>query len=86
MEWLFGDEDVWLVKLEYGLKRAITFNPSVGSHSIFYRVSKGYCPWGSYGMALGDEVVSAVELEYGFNRVITFDPTVESCSNFYRGF
>ena len=32
MEWLLGDEDVWSVKLEYRLKRAITFDPTVGSH------------------------------------------------------
>ena len=32
MEWLLGDEDVWLVELEYWLKRAITFDLTVGSH------------------------------------------------------
>ena len=32
MEWLLGDEDVWSVKLEYRLKRAITFDPTIGSH------------------------------------------------------
>ena len=31
MEWLLSDEDVWSVNLEYRLKRAITFDPSVGS-------------------------------------------------------
>jgi hypothetical protein len=31
MEWLLGDEDVWSVELEYLLKRAITFDPIVGS-------------------------------------------------------
>ena len=37
MEWLLGDEDVWLVELEYWLKRAITFDPTVGSRSNFYK-------------------------------------------------
>jgi len=36
MEWLLGDEDVWSVKLEYRLKRSITFCQTVGSHSNFY--------------------------------------------------
>jgi len=29
MEWLQGDEDVWSVELEYRVKRAITFDPTV---------------------------------------------------------
>jgi hypothetical protein len=37
VEWLLGDEDVWSVELEYRLKRAITFDPTVGSRSYFYR-------------------------------------------------
>ena len=37
MEWLLGDEDVWSVELEYRLKRAITFDPTIGSCSNFYR-------------------------------------------------
>jgi hypothetical protein len=41
MEWLFGDKDVWSVELEYRLKRAITFDPTVGSRTNFYRVSRG---------------------------------------------
>jgi hypothetical protein len=35
MEWLLGDEDVWCVELEYQLKRAIPFDPTVGSLSNF---------------------------------------------------
>jgi len=38
MEWLLGDEDVWSVELEYRVRRAITFDPSVGSRLIFYRI------------------------------------------------
>jgi hypothetical protein len=37
MEWLFDDEDVWSVELEYRLKRAIAFDPTVGSRSKFSR-------------------------------------------------
>jgi hypothetical protein len=37
MEWLLDDKDVWFVELEYRLKRAITFDPIVGSRSKFYR-------------------------------------------------
>jgi hypothetical protein len=48
MEWLIGDEDVWSVELEYWLKRAITFDPTVGSRSKF---STSCFPCGSYGMA-----------------------------------
>jgi hypothetical protein len=37
MEWLLDDEDVWSVELEYRLKRAIAFDPTVGSRSKFCR-------------------------------------------------
>jgi hypothetical protein len=47
-EWLLGDENVWWVELEYRLKRAIPFDPTVGSRSNFYR---GCFPVGSYGLA-----------------------------------
>jgi hypothetical protein len=36
-ECLLGDEDVWSTEQEYRLKRSITFGPTVGSHSNFYR-------------------------------------------------
>jgi len=36
-ECLLGDEDVWSTEQEHRLKRAITFCPTVGSHSNFYR-------------------------------------------------
>ena len=48
MEWLPDDEDVWCVELEYRLKRAIPFDPTVGSRSNFYRCC---FPSSSYGMA-----------------------------------
>ena len=37
IEWLLGNEDVLSVELEYRLKRAIAFYPTVGSRSKFYR-------------------------------------------------
>jgi len=49
MEWLLGDEDVWLVEFEYRFKRAITFDPTIGSSSNF---SRRCFAWGSYGMAI----------------------------------
>jgi len=48
MEWLLSEGDVWSVDLEYRQKRAITFDPTVGSSSNFYT---GCSPLGSYGMA-----------------------------------
>jgi len=48
MEWLLGDDDVWSVELQYRLKRAIPFEPTVGSRSNFYR---GCFLVGSYGIA-----------------------------------
>jgi hypothetical protein len=37
MEWLLGDRYVVSASIEYRLTRAITFDPTVGSHSNFYR-------------------------------------------------
>ena len=37
MEWLIGDQDVWSPVLEYRLKSAIIFYPTVGSRPNFYR-------------------------------------------------
>jgi hypothetical protein len=37
MEWLLDDEDVWSVEIDYRLKRAIAFDPTVGSRSKFFR-------------------------------------------------
>ena len=51
IEWLLGDEDVLSVELEYRLKRAITFDSTVGSLSNFTGVSRSCFPWRTYGMA-----------------------------------
>jgi len=37
IELLLGDEDVWSVKLEYPVKRAKTFDPTVVPRSNNYR-------------------------------------------------
>jgi len=34
---LLGDKDVWSVELEYQLKRVVTFDSTVVSHSNVYR-------------------------------------------------
>jgi hypothetical protein len=68
--------------LSIGSKRAIPFDPTVGSRSnftdvVFLMVA---VEW-----VLGDEDVLSVELEYQLKRAIPFDPTVGSRSNFYKG-
>jgi hypothetical protein len=37
MESLLGDEEVWSANVEYQLKKAITFDSTVGSLSNIYR-------------------------------------------------
>ena len=83
MEWLLDDEDVWSPVLEYRLKCAITFDPTVGSRSKFSRVC---FPWVAMHLLLGDEDVWSPVLEYRLKRHLTFDPTVGSRSNFYKGY
>jgi hypothetical protein len=86
IEWLLDDEDVLSVKLEYGLKRAITFDPTVGLCSNVYRGSKGCFHWASYGIVVQWRGCLVGSLVYRLKRAITFDPIVGSRSNFYRGF
>ena len=83
MEWLLGDEYVWSVKLDYRLKRAIAFDPTVGSRSKF---SRGCFLGVAMEWLLDDEDVWSVELEYRLKRAIDFDPTVGSCKKVYKGF
>ena len=37
MEWLLGEEDVWSVKLDHLVKRAIPFDLTVPPRSNFYK-------------------------------------------------
>jgi hypothetical protein len=68
MEWLLGDEDIWSVALDHRFKRAITFDPTVGSRSNF---SRSCFPWGSYGMTTGGRgcmvAGTGVSIEKGHN-------------------
>jgi hypothetical protein len=50
MDSLLDDEEVWSAKLEKRLKRAITFDPTVGLRSSFTWVSRGYFPCGCCGI------------------------------------
>jgi hypothetical protein len=85
MEWLLGDEDVWLVELEYRIKRAITFTSTVGSRWKFYngfqRLFSLGLLWNRYSVmrtcGLQDLSISSKG---------AFNPTVGSRSKFYRGF
>jgi hypothetical protein len=80
MESLLGDEEVWSAILEYRLKRAITFDPTVGSHSknlqefreaVFLSITMQ--------SLIGDEELWSTRLEYCLKSSITFDQTVGSC-------
>jgi hypothetical protein len=72
---------------EYPFERAITFDPTVGSPSKFYRSFR--TPF-SYDKKWTRYFVMRRYLrprpEYPFERAITFDPTVGSPSKFYRSF
>jgi hypothetical protein len=61
MEWLIGDEDVLYPVLEDRLKRAITFDPTVGSRLKFLR---GFFLGVAMEWLLGDKDVWSPVLEY----------------------
>jgi len=63
--------------LGYRFERAITFDPTVGSPSNFYR---------RFRKLFFRRRSCCSRLEFRFEREITFDPTVGSPSNFYRSF
>jgi hypothetical protein len=72
---------------EYRFERAITFDPTVGSPSNFYRSFRKLCcleyMWNRYSVRWRSR---RYRLEYRFERAITFDSTVGSPLNFYRSF
>jgi len=74
-------------RVEYRFERAITFDPTVGSPSNFYRIFRKLFSlekmWNRYSVSRRCRLWRA---EYRFERAITFDPTVGSPSNFYRSF
>jgi hypothetical protein len=51
MEWLLDDEDVWLVELEYRLKRLSLLIGPFDRDQNFTGVSSGCLHWVSYAMA-----------------------------------
>jgi len=61
----------------YQFERAITFDPTVGSPSNFYR---------SFRKRFFRRRSRRSIPDFWFERAITFDPTVGSPSNFYRSF
>jgi hypothetical protein len=74
-------------KPEYRFERAITFDPTVGSPSNFYRslrtlFSLEYM-WNPYSVRRRSRRSRS---EYRFENAITFAPTVGSHSNVYRSF
>jgi hypothetical protein len=74
-------------RLEYRFERAITFDPTVGSPSNFYRSFRKLFflefMWNCYSVRRRSR---RSRPEYRFERAITFDPTVGSASNFYMSF
>jgi len=74
-------------RLDYRFERAITFDPTVGSLSNFYRSFRTLF---SLEYKLNRHSVrrrsSRSRLVYLFERAITFDPTVGCPSNVYRSF
>jgi len=73
--------------IKYRFKRAITFEPTVGSPLNFYRSFQKLFfleyMWNRYSMRRRSRYSRP---EYGFERAITVDPTVGSPSNIYRSF
>jgi len=59
---------------------------SLNRAQMFTGVSKGYFPWGNYGMVLVDDDVLSIEIGYQLKRAIICDPTSGSGSNFNKGF
>jgi len=78
----------------YRFERVVTFDPTVGSPSNFYRSFLKFSQDFPDAVVLtvdvealrGEAEVSALETSVPVRKVVTFDPTVGSPSNFYRSF
>jgi len=76
----------------YRFERAVTFDPTVGSPSNFYRSFLNFLQEFLEAVfltvdveaLLGEAEVSALETSIPVRKPVTFDPTVGSPSNFYR--
>jgi hypothetical protein len=82
-----GEAEVSSPATRVPVRTAITFDPTVGSPSKFYKsfrtpFSKDLM-WNHYSVMLR---YRHPRPEYPFERAITFDPTVGSPSKFYRTF
>jgi hypothetical protein len=74
------------LRSEYQFENAITFDPTVGSHSNFYRSFRILFLVVDEQSLLGEAEVLSLETRVPVRRAITFDPTVGSPSNFYMSF
>jgi hypothetical protein len=86
MEWLLGDEDVLSFEMEYQLKRAINFYPTVGSSSNFYMGFQRLFSLGKLWNRCSVTRTSGRQPWVSAQRAIAFDPTVGSRLNVYTGF
>jgi len=83
-ESIVGDDDVWSSQAGWTVRRAITFDPTVGSRSNFYW--SFLMPFSMQRMRNRFSVMmrsGCNRLHGRFERGITFDPTEGSRSNFY---
>jgi len=84
---LLGDAEVLSPATRVPVRTAITFDPTVGSPSKFYRSIRTpfskVLMWNRYSVR---RRYRRPRPEYPFQRAITFDPTVGSPPKFYRSF
>jgi hypothetical protein len=85
MESLLEDKEVLSAMLEQQLKKAITFDPTVGSRSNCYTgfrrlFSLGYL----WNQLLSDEMVWSANLEFRLEKAINFDPMLDRAKIFTR--
>jgi hypothetical protein len=76
MEWLLGDGYVLSASIEYRLKRAITFDTTVGSRLNFYSGFQRIFSLGKLWNHCSEEGCLVGNLEYRLKRAITFYPIV----------
>jgi hypothetical protein len=87
VESLLGEAEVSSPTATVPVRKGITFDPTVGSPSKFYRSFRTpfskVLMWNRYSVRRPNR---RPRPEYPFERAITFDPTVGSPSKFYRSF
>jgi hypothetical protein len=86
-ESILDDDEVWASQAGWTVRKAITFDPTVGSRSNFY-----WSFWMHFSMECMRNRYSLMmrsgraRLDGRFERAITFDPTVGSRSNYCWSF